>query len=127
MRPSSPSRSSTAGARALVLAATAAAALLAASQQPDAIANRLSRKLGVGVEFRLTDLIDTVLKPASGAGKGEINDLAVAIVAILFIGTFVYFIFGLLRTLAGRRGGIETVGQVVFALLIGIAGLEVLA
>jgi hypothetical protein len=32
-----------------------------------------------------------------------------------------------LRTIGGRRGGVETVGQVVFALIIGIAGLEILS
>jgi hypothetical protein len=72
-------------------------------------------------------LIDTVLKPAAGAGKVEINDLIVAIVALVLLGAIVYFLFGVLRTLGGRRGGIEMVGQVVFALIIGIAGLEILS
>ena len=57
----------------------------------------------------------------------EINDLIVAIVALVMLGAIVYFLFGVLKTLGGRRGGLEAVGQVVFALIIAIAGLEVLA
>jgi hypothetical protein len=105
-----------------------AGVLLTASSQPDAVANRFVDKLGVdGVDFRVSNLIDTVLKPAAGAGKVEINDLIVAIVALVLLGAIVYFLFGVLKTLGGRRGGVEMVGQVVFALIIGIAGLEVLA
>jgi hypothetical protein len=114
--------------RALVLLAAPMAALLAITGQPDAVANRFVDKLGVdGVDFRVSRLIDTVLKPAGGAGKVEINNLIIAIVALVLLGAVVYFLFGVLRTLGGRRGGIETVGQVVFALIIGIAGLEVLS
>jgi hypothetical protein len=106
----------------------ASATLLAVCGQPDAVANRFVDKLGVdGVNFKVSNLIDTVLKPAAGAGKVEINDLIVAIVALVLLGAIVYFLFGVLKTLGGRRGGVETVGQVVFALIIGIAGLEVLA
>jgi hypothetical protein len=114
--------------RALVVLAAPMAALLAITGQPDAVANRFVDKLGVdGVDFRVSRLIDTVLKPAAGAGKVEINNLIVAIVALVLLGAVVYFLFGVLKTLGGRRGGIETVGQVVFALIIGIAGLEVLS
>jgi hypothetical protein len=96
--------------------------------QPDAVANRFVNKIGVdGVDFRLSNLLDTVLKPAAGAGKVEINNLIIAIVALVMLGALVYFLFGILRTLGGRRGGIEAVGQVVFALIVGIAGLEVLS
>jgi hypothetical protein len=104
-------------------------ALIAATNpQLDAVANRFVNKLGVkGVNFRLSNLVDTVLKPAAGAGKVEINDLIVAIVALVMLGAIVYFLFGVLKTLGGRRGGLEAVGQVVFALIIAIAGLEVLA
>ena len=117
-----------AGARALIAASAPVAALLAASAQPEAVANRFVNKLGIdGVDFRISRLINTVLKPAAGAGKVEINDLIVAVVALVLLGALVYFLFGVLRTLGGRRGGIETVGQVVFALIIGIAGLEVLS
>jgi MFS superfamily sulfate permease-like transporter len=117
-------------ARQRVLAAAAApmAALLAVSVHSDAVANRFVDKLGVdGVDFRVSKLIDTVLKPAAGAGKVEINDLIVAIVALVLLVAVVYFLFGVLRTIGGRRGGVETLGQVVFALIIGIAGLEVLS
>jgi hypothetical protein len=117
-----------AGARVLASASVPVAALLAANPQPEAVANRFVNKLGIdGVDFRISRLIDTVLKPAAGAGKVEINDLIVAVVALVLLGALVYFLFGVLRTLGGRRGGIETVGQVVFALIIGIAGLEVLS
>ena len=115
--------------RELLLAAVGPLALLAATNfQLDAVANRFVNKLGVkGVNFRLSNLVDTVLKPAAGAGKVEINDLIVAIVALVMLGAIVYFLFGVLKTLGGRRGGLEAVGQVVFALIIAIAGLEVLA
>jgi hypothetical protein len=114
--------------RMLVAAAPSVAPLLASSVHTDAVANRFVDKLGVeGVDFRVSSLIDTVLKPAAGAGKVEINDLIVAIVALVLLGAIVYFLFGVLRTLGGRRGGVETIGQVVFALIIGIAGLEVLS
>jgi hypothetical protein len=113
----------------LLLAAVGPLALAAATNlQLDAVANRFVNKLGVkGVNFRLSNLVDTVLKPAAGAGKVEINDLIVAIVALVMLGAIVYFLFGVLKTLGGRRGGLEAVGQVVFALIIAIAGLEVLA
>lgn len=113
------------------LAALAAMPLVIAagiSLQSDAVANRFVGKLGVsGINFRLSSLVDTVLKPASGAGKVEINNLIVALVALVLLGAIVFFLFGILKTMGGRRGGIETVGQVVFALVVGIAGLEVLA
>jgi hypothetical protein len=113
---------------ALVVVAAPMAALLAITSQPDAVASRFVDKLGVdGVDFRVSSLIDTVLKPAAGAGKVEINNLIIAIVALVLLGAIVYFLFGVPNTLGGRRGGIETVGQVVFALIIGIAGLEVLS
>jgi hypothetical protein len=113
----------------LLLAAVGPLALVAATNlQLDAVANRFVNKLGVkGVNFRLSNLVDTVLKPAAGAGKVEINDLIVAIVALVMLGAIVSFLFGVLKTLGGRRGGLEAVGQVVFALIIAIAGLEVLA
>jgi hypothetical protein len=115
--------------RELLLTAVGPFALLAATNlQLEAVANRFVNKLGVkGVNFRLSNLVDTVLKPAAGAGKVEINDLIVAIVALVMLGAIVYFLFGVLKTLGGRRGGLEAVGQVVFALIIAIAGLEVLA
>jgi hypothetical protein len=104
------------------------AALQGTGPQLDAVANRFVNKLGVdGVDFRLSKLVDTVLKPAAGAGKVEINNLIIAIVALVMLGAVVYFLFGILKTLGGRRGGIEAVGQVVFALIVGIAGLEVLS
>jgi hypothetical protein len=127
MPPSVPARINSL--RELLLAAVGPLALLAATNsQLDAVANRFVNKLGVkGVNFRLSNLVDTVLKPAAGAGKVEINDLIVAIVALVMLGAIVYFLFGVLKTLGGRRGGLEAVGQVVFALIIAIAGLEVLA
>ena len=96
--------------------------------RPDAVANRFVDKLGVdGVNFRMSSLIDTVLKPAAGAGEVEITNLIVAIIALVLLGAIVYFMLGVLRTIGGRRGGIETLGQVVFALIFGIAGLEILS
>jgi hypothetical protein len=57
----------------------------------------------------------------------EIKNLIVAVVALVLLGAVVYFLFSVLGTLSGRRGGIEGVGRVIFALIVGIAGLEVLA
>jgi hypothetical protein len=96
--------------------------------QPNAVANRFVNKVGIkGVNFRLSSLVDTVLKPAAGAGKVEIENLITALVAVVLLGAIVFFLFGIFKTASGRRGGIETVGQVVYALIIGIAGLEVLS
>jgi hypothetical protein len=104
------------------------AGLAASMLQLDAVANRFVNKLGVdGVNFKVSSLIDTVLKPAAGAGKVEIKNLVVAVVALVLLGAVVYFLFSVLGTLSGRRGGIEGVGRVIFALIVGIAGLEVLA
>jgi len=114
--------------RLLAVALIPLALVAAAGLAPDAVANRFVNKLGVkGVSFRLSSLVDTVLKPAAGAGKVEINQLIVAVVALVILGAIVYFLFGILKTLGGRRGGVEALGQVVFALIVGIAGLEVLA
>jgi hypothetical protein len=112
-----------------VLTGLGVVAPLAASMlQLDAVANRFVNKLGVdGVNFKVSSLIDTVLKPAAGAGKVEIKNLVVAVVALVLLGAVVYFLFSVLGTLSGRRGGIEGVGRVIFALIVGIAGLEVLA
>ena len=100
----------------------------ASGAQLDAVANRFVNKLGVdGVNFKLSGLIDTVLKPAAGAGKVEIRNLIVAVVALVLLGAVVYFLFSILGTMSGRRGALEGVGRVIFALIIGIAGLEVLA
>jgi hypothetical protein len=104
------------------------ASLAGGGVQLDAVANRFVNKLGVdGVNFKVSSLIDTVLKPAAGAGKVEIKNLVVAVVALVLLAAVVYFLFSVLGTMSGRRGGIEGVGRVVFALIIGIAGLEVLA
>ena len=128
MRISLPPRLNVAGDRVLGAAALPVALVLASSVQPQAVANRFVNKLGVeGVDFRVSKLVDTVLKPAAGAGKVEINNLIIAIVALVLLGAIVYFLFGVLRTMGGRRGGVETLGQVVFALIVGIAGLEVLS
>ena len=114
--------------RLLLAAAASLASLPAASLHQHAVANRFVDKLGVdGVNFRVSGLIDTVLKPAAGAGKVEIRNLIVAGVALVMLVAIVFFLLGVLKTLGGRRGGLEAVGQVVFALIIGIAGLEVLA
>ena len=116
------------GDRLLAAFALPVAPLVASSVQPLAVANRFVNKLGVeGVDFRVSRLVDTVLKPAAGAGKVEINNLIIAIVALVLLGAIVYVLFGVLRTMGGRRGGVETLGQVVFALIVGIAGLEVLS
>jgi hypothetical protein len=112
----------------VLLAGTPLIVLVLARLQPDAVANRFVNKVGIkGVNFRLSSLVDTVLKPAGGAGKVEIENLITALVAVVLLGAIVFFLFGIFKTASGRRGGIETVGQVVFALIIGIAGLEVLS
>ena len=128
MRLPLPASFNVAGDRLIGAAALPLALLLASGAQPQAVANRFVNKLGVeGVDFRVSRLFDTVLKPAAGAGKVEINNLIIAIVALVLLGAIVYFLFGVLRTMGGRRGGVETLGQVVFALIVGIAGLEVLS
>jgi hypothetical protein len=106
----------------------AGAVIFTVGPAPAAVADRFVKKLGVtGVDFSLSRLLDTLLKPAGGAGKSEISDLIVAIVALVLLGAIVYFLFGILRTMTGRRGGVEVVGQVVFALIMGIAVLSVLS
>ena len=112
----------------LALACLAPLALAAGWQlQLGAVANKFVEKLGVdGVRFGVKELVDTVLKPALGAGKPEIMTLIIAIVALVILAAIVYFIFAILQTMGGRRGGIEAIGRVVFALIVGIAFLEVL-
>lgn len=118
---------------ALVLVMVAVSGFATVGLQPDAVANRLINKLGVSdlggerLRFGLDSLVDTVLRPAGGAGKVEISGLITAIIGLVLLGAIVYFLFGILKTVGGRRGGIEAVGQVIFALIVGIAGLEVLA
>lgn len=105
--------------------------LAVAGAQLDTVANKFTAKLGLvggeGVKFGITDLLDQVLAPADGAGKSDIKALIIAIVALTVLGGIVYFLFGILKTMGGRRGGIETLGQVIFALIVGIAGLQILA
>lgn len=103
--------------------------LLAAwSLQTDAVATRFVRELGIeGVNFRISDLIETALRPAGGAGEREIHDLLVAGVALVLVGAIAYFLLAVFRVFGGRRGGVEGVVQVVFALVMAIAGLQVLA
>lgn len=96
--------------------------------QADAIANRFVAKIGVGgINFKLDNLLNVVLRPAGGAGKSEIRDLIVAIIALVLLTAICVFAFGVMKTMSGRRGGLEAIGQVVFALIIGIAGFSVLA
>ncbi len=106
-------------------------ALAVLGAQADTVANKFTAKLGLvggdGVKFGITDLLDQVLAPADGAGKVEIKSLILAIIALTILGGIVYFLFGILKTMGGRRGGIETLGQVIFALIVGIAGLQILA
>jgi len=112
----------------LLPAVVAVSALTAAGLRTDAVAQRFVDKLGVdGVSLRLSDLVATVLAPAEGAGQSEINRLLVAVVAIVLLGAFVYFLLAIFKTLGGRRGGVESILTVVFALVVGIAGLEVLS
>lgn len=89
----------------LLLAVLAPLALAASwGVQPSAVANRFVNKLGVnGVNFRLSNLVDTVLAPAAGAGKVEINQLIIAIVALVMLAAIVFFLFGILKTMGGRR------------------------
>lgn len=106
---------------ALVALATAAA------MAPDAVATRFVEKLGVGgTDFRLSSLLKTALAPAEGAGESEIMNLLKATVAVVLLGAFVYFLVAIFKTVGGRRGGVESILTIVFALIVGIAGLEVL-
>ncbi|MCP9491811.1 MAG: hypothetical protein MSC31_18340 [Solirubrobacteraceae bacterium MAG38_C4-C5] len=104
------------------------ALIAGAGTVPQAVAQRFVDQLGVrGIDLRLSGLVETVLRPAGGAGMGEINRLIVAVVAVVLLGAFIYFLLAIFQTLGGRRGGVESILQVVFALIIGIAGLEVLS
>ena len=112
----------------LALSVTMMGALVMAGAQTEAIANRFVRKIGIsGVSFNVDALLNTVLKPASGAGKTEIRNLIIAIIALVLLTAICVFAFGIMKMMGGRRGGIEAVGQVVFALIVGIAGFSVLA
>ncbi len=98
--------------------------------QLGAVAEKLVAKLGVmegNPDLGLLSLVGTILAPADGAGLAEISNLLKAIVALVLLGAFVYFLLAIFQTMGGRRGGVESVLQVVFALVIGIAGIEVLA
>jgi hypothetical protein len=94
----------------------------------DAVANKLIQSLGVSneVKWGLNGMIKTVLAPAEGAGEQKIKNLLFAVIALVLLGALVFFLFGVFRTLGGRRGGIESVGQVLFAIILAIAGLEIL-
>ena len=112
----------------LLLAAFAVYAPVAACAQIQAVATRFVDKLGVeGLDFKLSSLIKTALKPAGGAGQREINDLLVAGIAVVLVGAICFFLVSVFRTFGGRRGGVEGVVQVVFALVMAIAGLEVIS
>ncbi len=103
------------------------AAPAAVSFQPDAVATKFVNKLGIGgLSFKLDNILNVVLKPAGGAGLPEIKDLVIAIVALIFLGAIVYFAFGILSTMGGRRGGVEKVGAVIFSLVFGIAALSII-
>ena len=117
----------------LVPAVVALAVLSAAGTSAQAVANRFIDKVGAsdlgggGLEFGLGSLLKKVLQPAGGAGLGEISTLITAMISLVLLGAIVYFVFGILKTVSGRRGGVEPILTVVFALIVGIAGLEVLA
>lgn len=95
-----------------------------------AVAEKLVAKLGVmegRPDLGLLSLVGTILEPADDAGRSEITTLIQAIVAVVLLGAFIYFLLAIFQTMGGRRGGVESILQVVFALVIGIAGIEVLA
>lgn len=101
--------------------------LIAANVHCEAVANKLVDRLGAkGVNWGIDSMIKTVLAPAQGAGEAKIKNIMLAIVALVLLGALVFFLFGVFRTLGGRRGGIEAVGQVLFAIILAIAGLEIL-
>lgn len=103
-------------------------ALGALGFQTDAVATKFVQKIGVsGVDFKLDHLITVVLKPAGGAGGTQIRDLIIAIIALVLLAAIVYFAFGIMATMGGRRGGVEKVGTVIFALVVGIAALEIIS
>ena len=93
----------------------------------DAVANKFADNLGAnGIKFGMDSLITKALAPADGAGADKIRNLLIAAVAIVLLGGLVFFLLSVFRTLGGRRGGLEGVGQVLFAIILAIAGLEIL-
>jgi hypothetical protein len=93
----------------------------------DAVANKFAENLGAtGIKFGMDSLITKALAPAGQAGHDKIRNLLLAAVAIVLLGGLVFFLLSVFRTLGGRRGGLEGVGQVLFAIILAIAGLEIL-
>jgi hypothetical protein len=100
---------------------------VAAGVRLDAVATKFATELGTPeIKFEMNDLIDKALAPANGAGKEKIKGLIIASVALVLLGGLVFFLLSIFRTLGGRRGGLEGVGQVLFAIILAIAGLEIL-
>ncbi len=102
--------------------------------QADAVANRFTQKLGLvggesigGGPLNVTRLLNKVLEPAEGAGSRELKALIFALIALVVLGGIVYFVLAMIKLMGGKRGGLEGVGQVVVAFIVGIAVLEVLA
>ncbi|MDQ3710287.1 MAG: hypothetical protein M3387_13460 [Actinomycetota bacterium] len=111
-------------------AVVVAAWLATANLHTSAVAGKLVNKLGVmegKPDLGLLSLVGTILKPADNAGRSEITTLIQATVALVLLGAFVFFLLAIFQTMGGRRGGVERVLTVVFALVIAVAGLEVLA
>ncbi len=100
---------------------------VAASVRLDAVATKFAEELGTSeIKFEMDDLVTKALAPADGAGKEKIKGLIIASVALVLLGGLVFFLLSVFRTLGGRRGGLEGVGQVLFAIILAIAGLEIL-
>lgn len=107
---------------------TTSALIVASLVVPQAVATKFVDKLGVvGLDFKVDSLLRSILAPADNAGKSDITSLITALIALVLLAAIVYFLLGLIRVLRGTRGGAEMVGQVVVALVMGIAVFQVLA
>lgn len=114
-------------------AAVVVAMTLSVGARSDAVAGKVIDQIGLpkiagqGLKFDVNSLVTALLRPADGAGQSTVVSAIVAVFALLFLSAIVYFVFGLIQGLRGARGGIETAASVVAALVIAIAGFQVLA
>jgi hypothetical protein len=95
---------------------------------PQAVADKVVKAIGVdGVEFKINSLISKLLAPADNAGSSTITSLITAVIALLFLAAIVYLVLGLIQSIRGTRGGVETVAQVVIGLVFAVAAFQILA
>lgn len=95
---------------------------------PDAVANKVKAKIGItGIDFKIDSLVKALLAPADQAGASTITALITAIIAVFFLVGIVWLILGLIQSIRGTRGGIETVAQVVIGFVCAVAAFQILA